>query len=89
MPDHHIRPALFVYLLCGGVVHEGHVVCDELFRVVRLYDGRKYADGERDGGGFGGVVEGLPDADLRTIIQPNGVFAPQRFYDANYRVASE
>ena len=50
-------------LLGGGVVHEGHVVGDELLGVVRLRDGREDADGQRDGGGLGRVVEGLPDGD--------------------------
>ena len=60
-----------MYLLGGDVVHEGHVVCDELFRVFRLRDRREDADGERDGRGLWRVVEGLPNVDLRETIQLN------------------
>ena len=52
-------------------MHEGHVVCDELFGVFRLRDRRENADGERDGRGLWRVVEGLPNVDLRGTIQLN------------------
>ena len=45
-------------------MHEGHVVCDELLRVVGLRDGGQDAHDERDRRRLGRVVEGLPDGDL-------------------------
>ena len=46
-------------------MHEGHVVCDELLRVVGLRDGGQDAHDERDRRRLGRVVEGLPDGDLQ------------------------
>ena len=56
---------LFLNLLVGRVVHEGHVVCGELLRVVGLRDGGQDAHDERDRRRLGRVVEGLPDGDLQ------------------------